>query len=177
MLVISPARASESITLPTENLGRIIDAVGSSSFDGACFELLESLLGADHWALFRYPCNTSITCLATASRKKAEAARDNIDKFLGRHHNVDPTLPILRRQPHRQPCMVNMTISDIKDRHYRRCFEATEVEERLSYFTVTSEDVYQLSIYRGPRRHAFTHAEMNMFATMGGLLIADGAAT
>ncbi len=172
MLVISPARSSEHITIPAEGFGRIIGAIGTAGYDGACFDLLERLLGVDHWALFQYPGNTSISCIATASRVKAAAARANIDKFVGHCHHVDPALPILRRQPHRQPCMVNIGIKDIEDRQYRKCFEATDVEERLSYFTRTADDLYQLSIYRGPGRRAFTQAEMELFATIGGLIMA-----
>ena len=172
MLVISPARSSERITLPAEGFGKIISSAGTESYGGACIELLEMLLGVDHWALFQYPSNTSINCLAMASRTKAAVVRANIDKFLGGYHSFDPSLAILRREPHEQPCVVNIDISDIKDRQYRQCFEATDTRERLSYFTTTSNDLNQLSIYRGPERRAFSQAEMTMFATLGSLIMA-----
>lgn len=172
MLVISPARSSERITLPAEGFGKIISSAGTESYGGACIELLEMLLGVDHWALFQYPSNTSISCLVMASRTKAAVVRANIDKFLGGYHSFDPSLAILRREPHEQPCVVNIDISDIKDRQYRQCFEATDTRERLSYFTTTSNDLNQLSIYRGPERRAFSQAEMTMFATLGSLIMA-----
>jgi len=172
MLVISPAHANQRITLPAEGFGKIISSLGTAGYGGACFELLERLLGVEHWALFQYPCNAAISCLATASRTKAAAARANIDKFVGRCHSFDPSLPVLRRQSHHEPCIVNIDIADIKDREYRECFEATNVEERLSYFTRNSYDIYQLSIYRGPGRRAFSQSDMCFFATIGSLIMA-----
>lgn len=172
MLVISPARFSERITLPAESFGKIISSAGTENFAGACIELLEMLLGVDHWALFQYPDNASISCLAMASLTKAAVVRANIDKFLGGYHSFDPSLAILRREPREHPCVVNVEIADIKDRQYRQCFEATDTRERLSYFTTTSNDLNQLSIYRGAGRRAFSQAEMTMFATLGSLIMA-----
>jgi DNA-binding CsgD family transcriptional regulator len=172
MLVISPARSSERITLHADSFGRIISAVGTECYDEACFELLEQVLGVDHWALFQYPSNTSMSCLATASRSNVAEARANIEKFVGRCHSFDPSLAALKRRRLEQPCMVNIGIDDIEDRQYRQCFEATNVQERLSYFTRAFDSLYQLSIYRGPGRRAFSQPEMRMFATLGGLLMA-----
>lgn len=172
MLVISPARSSEHITLPVEEFGNIISSVGSAGYDDACLGLLERLLDIDHWMLFQYSGSTSINCIATASRTKAVAVRANIAKFLGRCHSFDPSLPVSRRQPHGQPCMVNVGIADLEDRQHRECFEAAGTEERLSYFIRTSEEIYQLSIFRGPERRAFSQADMSLFATIGGLIMA-----
>ena len=172
MLEILPARSSKSITIPTESLARVIHAVGSPGYDTACCTLLAQLLGVDRWTLFRRSHDTSISCMAWASHTKVEAVRASVDKFLGRCHSVDPSMAMLSRQPHRNPCMIKISISDIKDRQYRECFESTEVEQRLSYFTRTPLGLYQLSVFYGPGRNAFTRAEMDLFATIADLIMA-----
>jgi DNA-binding CsgD family transcriptional regulator len=172
MLVISPANSSERITLPADGFGKVISAAGTEAYGEACFNLLEQMLGVDHWALFQYPGNTSISCLATASGMKTAEAQVNIDKFVGRCHNFDPSLTAIRAQYLQEPCLVTMAIGDIKNREYRRCFEATDVQERLSYFTPTVDGLYQLSIYRGPWRRTFSHSERKVFATLDGLILA-----
>lgn len=172
MLVISPAHANERITLPADGLGKLIGAAGTDGYGEACFKLLEQVLGVDHWALFRYPGGRSISCLASASATKLTEAQVNIDKFVGRCHNFDPSLLTLRRQSLEQPCLVTMEIDDIENLEYRQCFEATNVRERLSYVTRTADDLYQLSIYRCRRRRSFSQAEMRMFATLGSLILA-----
>lgn len=172
MVVISPAHASGHITLPTDGLGRIISAAGTDGYGEACFRLLEQVLGVDHWALFRYPGGTSISCLASASATKVVEARVNIDKFVGRCHNFDPSLPAIRRQWLEQPCLVTMEIGDIENLEYRQCFEATNVRERLSYVTRTADGLYQLNVYRCRRRRGFSQPEMRMFATLGSLILA-----
>jgi len=172
MLVISPAHANERITLPADGLGKLIGAAGTDGYGEACFKLLEQVLGVDHWALFRYPGGTSISCLASASATKLTEAQGNIDKFVGRCHNFDPSLLTLRRQSLEQPCLVTMGIGDIENPEYRQCFEATNVRERLSYVTRTADSLYQLNVYRCRRRRSFSQPEMRMFATLGNLILA-----
>jgi DNA-binding CsgD family transcriptional regulator len=172
MLMISPARASGRITLPTEGLGKVIGAAGTDGYGEACFKLLEQVLGVDHWALFRYPGGTSISCLASASATKLAEAQVNIGKFVGRCHNFDPSLLAIRRQHLEQPCLVTMGIGDIENPEYRQCFEATNVRERLSYVTRTADDLYQLSIYRCRRPRSFSPPETRMFATLASLILA-----
>ncbi len=114
MLVISPATSSERITLPADGFGKVISAAGTEAYGEACFNLLEQMLGVDHWALFQYPGGTSINCLASASATKVTEAQVNIDKFVGRCHNFDPSLLAIRRQYLEQPCLVTMGIGDIE---------------------------------------------------------------
>ena len=44
---------------------------------------------------------------------------------------------------------------DIEDPQYRRCFELTHVQERVSLFSWIGLDLYQLSVFRGPRKAYF----------------------
>lgn len=172
MLVISPARLSDQVTLPTEAYGKVISASGSEDYGQACFNLFQQVLGVDHWALFQYPTETSMSCLATGSRTKAVEAKVNIEKFVGRCHSFDPSLAALKLQSPSQHCLVNIEIGDIKHREYRQCFEATDVRERVSYFTRTMDNLYQLSVYRTCERGAFTQSEMHVFATLASLMLA-----
>lgn len=172
MLVITPAYSSKRVTLPADDFGKVISAAGTDGYGAACFKLLAQALDVDHWALFKYPGNTPISCLAAASGTKVAEARVNIDKFVGRCHNFDPSLMALKRQPLAQPCLVTMDIGDIENREYRQCFEATNVLERLSYVTRTADNLYQLSVYRCRRPRSFSPPEMRMFATLGNLILA-----
>ena len=168
MLVISPARSSASHYPPRASARSLA--------------LQEPRATAAHASASRDVARRSLGALSVSQqyfdkslgdgRTRAAVVRANIDKFLGGYHSFDPSLAILRREPHEQPCVVNIDISDIKDRQYRQCFEATDTRERLSYFTTTSNDLNQLSIYRGPERRAFSQAEMTMFATLGSLIMA-----
>ena len=171
MIVISPARSDERITLRTDTFGDVINAIGTKSYSKACFELFEQSLGAEHWALFQYRANKSMACIATASRLYVAAAKENIDKFVVRCHSVDPSLTALKRQHPQARCVTKIDIGDIWDRQYRQCFEATRVQERLSFFSRMGSDLYQLSIFRGAMKHTFSPLEMKHFTTLAGLIL------
>jgi DNA-binding CsgD family transcriptional regulator len=171
MIVIAPARSDERITLRTDMFGEVLNAVGTESYGRACFELFEQVLDAEHWALFQYRANSSMSCVATASRAYATAAKENCSKFVARCHSVDPSWTALKRQHPSARCLIKIEIGDIQDRQYRECFEATRVQERLSLFSRLGPDLYQLSIFRGPKKHAFSPLEMKHFTTLAGLIL------
>lgn len=171
MIVISPARADERIALDVEAFGGVIRAAGSDRYAFACFELFEQSLDAEHWALFQYRSTASMRCLATASRNNMAAAKQNIDKFVGRCHSFDPSFIALKRRRDERECLTKIDIEDIRDRQYRQCFEATQVQERLSLFSRTGPSLYQLSIFRGPTKRRFSAVEMEYFAALAGLVL------
>jgi DNA-binding CsgD family transcriptional regulator len=171
MIVIAPARSDERITLRTDMFGEVLNAVGTESYSRACFELFEQVLDAEHWALFQYRANRSMSCVATASRAYATAAKENCSKFVARCHSVDPSWTALKRQHPSVKCLTKIDIGDIQDRQYRQCFEATRVQERLSFFSRFGSDLYQLSIFRGPRKHTFSPLEMTQFTALAGLIL------
>ena len=171
MIVISPAHSDERITLRADVFGQVIDAIGTESYGKACFELFEQVLDAEHWALFQYRANRSMSCVATASRAYATAAKENCSKFVARCHSVDPSLIALKRQHPSAKCVTKIDIGDIQDRQYRQCFEATRVRERLSFFSRLGSDLYQLSIFRGPGKHTFSPLEMTQFTALAGLIL------
>jgi DNA-binding CsgD family transcriptional regulator len=172
MIVVSPARAEERMVLRTDLLAEVVDAVGTPVYAKACFRVLAESFDVDHWALFRYGPEDSVRCLATASRAYEHAAEQNISSFVSRCHRFDPALGAYRTRLNDNPCLVKMTIGDIYDRQYRRCFEATHVEERLSFFARAHDDVIQLCIYRGAPTRSFSPAEMRLFTSLARLIIA-----
>jgi len=172
MIVVSPARAEERMVLKTDSLAEVVEAVGTPAYPRACFRVLAEAFDVDHWALFRYGASDSVRCLATASRAYERAAERNIDDFVSRCHRFDPALGVYRQRLNGHPCLVKMAIGDIFDRQYRRCFEATHVEERLSFFAGGPDDVLQLCIYRGLPTRSFSAAEMRLFTSLARLLIA-----
>jgi DNA-binding CsgD family transcriptional regulator len=171
MIVISPAHSDERITLRADTFGQVLSAIGTDGYGRACFELFEEVLDAEHWALFQYRANRSMSCVATASRAYASAAKENCSKFVARCHNVDPSLIALKRQHPSARCVTKMDIGDIQDRQYRQCFEATRVQERLSFFSRLGPDLYQLSIFRGPSKRTFSPLEITHFTTLAGLIL------
>lgn len=175
MIVISPAGSDGPITLRTESFGQVIKAIGTRDYAGACLNLFEQSLDAEHWALFHYRTNNSVSCIATASRVYATAAQENIDRFVTRCHRVDPSVVALKQRSPEQTCVTKMDIGDIRDRQYRHCFELTHVQERLSFFSRIGGDLYQLSIYRGTRQNAFSSHELAYFAGLASLVLATGS--
>ena len=171
MRIVSPVNSSAHVTLPAHGFGKVVAAMGTDDYGVACIELFEQMLGVDHWALFEYPGASPMSCLATASRTKAIQAQVNVEKFVGYCHGFDPSLRELKQRRPKQPCLVSIEIGDIENREYRKCFEATNVEERLSCFTPTLDKLYQLSVYRGTGRKNFSHTEMTLFATVGQLIL------
>jgi DNA-binding CsgD family transcriptional regulator len=175
MIVIAPARADDRITLRSDSLGEVINAIGTNGYGRACLELFEQTLDADHWALFHYRPNNSVDCVATASRVYMAAALENIDRFVGRCHRVDPSLIVLKKQRPDNTCVIKMEIGDIRDQQYRHCFELTHVQERLSFFSRLGPDLRQLCVYRGPRKQTFSSLELTHFSTLAGLVLATAS--
>lgn len=175
MIVIAPARADDRITLRSDSLGEVIKAIGTNGYGRACLELFEESLDADHWALFHYRSNNSVDCVATASRMYMAAALENIDRFVGRCHRVDPSLIVLKKQRPDNTCVIKIEIGDIRDQQYRHCFENTHVQERLSFFSRLGSDLHQLCVYRGARKQTFSSLELTHFSTLATLVLATAS--
>ena len=175
MIVISPAQSDERILLRTDSLGTVLKSIGTQDYGRACLELFEQALEAQHWALFRYRANNSVSCIATASRVHMAAALENIDRFVVRCHRVDPSYVALKQRFPEQTCATKMEIGDIRDRQYRHCFEMTHVQERLTLFSRVGSDLHQLSIYRGARQRSFSSQELTYFSTLAGLVLATAS--
>ena len=171
MMVISPARSDEQVTLRTDTFSELIKSIGTQSYSKACFDMFEQSLEAEHWALFQYRPAKPMSCIATASRAYVAAAKQNIDKFVARCHNVDPSLIALKRQHPRARCVTKMDIGDIWDPQYRQCFEATRVHERLTLFSRLGPDLFQLSIFRGAGRQTFSPHEIGLFTALAGVVL------
>jgi DNA-binding CsgD family transcriptional regulator len=177
MIVISPACPDDRITIRANIMGNVIRSIGTDRYGSACLDLFGQSLDAEHWALFHYRADNSVSCVATASSVHAAAALENIDRFVLRCHRVDPSLIALKQQ-HRdrtsatRTCVTKMNIEDIQDRQYRHCFEATQVQERISFFSRLGDDLHQLCVYRGPRRRGFSSLELAQFSSLAGLVLA-----
>jgi DNA-binding CsgD family transcriptional regulator len=171
MIVVSPVRADERVSLRRDNVCEVMKSIGTESYDQACMSFLEKSLSAEHWALFRFRAGSPLKCVATASVHHRAAALENIDRFVVRCHSVDPSVQAASRR-NSTATLTKLDISDIEDAQYRHCFELTHVRERVSLFSWIGNDLYQLSAFRGPRLSRFTPAEMNYFAALAELLLA-----
>jgi DNA-binding CsgD family transcriptional regulator len=171
MIVISVGNSDARISLRADSFAEVIKSIGTHDYRTACLDLFEEALDAQHWALFRYRANNSVSCIATASRVYMDAAQENIDRFVVRCHRVDPSVVALKQRSPEQTCVTKMEIGDIRDRQYRRCFEMTHVQERLSLFSRLGSDLHQLSIYRGARQRSFSSHELAYFSALGGVVL------
>jgi DNA-binding CsgD family transcriptional regulator len=170
MIVVSPARSDEHLNLGTRNLCEVVKSIGTETYGNACFLLLEQALNAEHWALFRFRSGNPLKCVATGSGHHRVAARENIDRFVTHCHNVDPSVRAVGKR-NCSPTLTKLAIDDIEDPQYRHCFELTHVRERVSLFSWIGVDLYQLSVFRGPRQSSFSPGEMNYFAALAELLL------
>jgi DNA-binding CsgD family transcriptional regulator len=170
MMIVSPVRADERLVLRSDDLCGVVKSIGTQSYGDACLALLEKALNAEHWALFRFRSNSPLKCVATGSVRRKAAAQENIDRFVVRCHNVDPSVQAISKRNFKST-LTKMDISDIEDPQYRHCFELTCVQERVSLFSWVGLDLYQVSAFRGPRLSRFSPAEMNYFATLAELLL------
>jgi DNA-binding CsgD family transcriptional regulator len=175
MIVITPASSDDRITLQTDSFGQVIKAIGTHGYDWACLKLFEQSLDAEHWALFHYRENDSVSCIATASRVYMAAAQENIDRFVTRCHRVDPSVVALKQRCSGQTCVTKIDIGDIRDRQYRHCFELTHVQERLSFFSRCGADLHQLSIFRSTMKNRFSSHELTYFSTLARLVLATAS--
>ena len=171
MIVVSPARSDERLNLSTRDACAVANSIGTKSYGDVCFAMLERALNVEHWALFRFRSGSPLKCVATASKRDKAAAKDNCDRFVGRCYSVDPTVKAASARLS-APTLTKMAIHDIEDPQYRHCFELTHVQERVSFFSWIGLDLYQLSIFRGPRKASFSAPEMNHFAALAKLLLA-----
>jgi DNA-binding CsgD family transcriptional regulator len=172
MISVSPAHGEERMVLRTDLVAELVGAVGTPAYAKTCFRVLAESFDVDHWALFHYGRGDSVRCLATASRAYETAAEQNVSVFVSRCHKVDPALGAYRQNSRGDPWLIKMAIGDIYDRQYRRCFEATHVRERLSFFAGDPDDLIQLCVYRGSVVRPFSAAEMRLFASLARLVIA-----
>ncbi|MGO9698866.1 MAG: helix-turn-helix transcriptional regulator [Xanthobacteraceae bacterium] len=170
MIVVSPMRPEERLDLGTHNLCEVVNSIGTPSYGHACFVLLEKALNAEHWALFRFRSGGPLKCIATGSGHHKVAAQENIDRFVLRCHSVDPSLKLASRR-NAPATLTKLAIDDIEDPQYRHCFELTQVRERVSLFSWIGADLYQVSVFRGPRTSSFSPHEMNYFAALAKLLL------
>jgi DNA-binding CsgD family transcriptional regulator len=170
MIVVSPICPDEHLNLPTRNLCEVVTAIGTDAYGGACLRLLTRVLNAEHWVLFRFRPETPPKCLATASGHDQVAAKENIDRFVIRCHNADPSIKAAA-QRNGASILTKLATDDIKDRQYRRCFELTQVHERLSLVSWVGGDLYQLSVFRCRNKTAFSAHEMNRFAALAKVLL------
>jgi DNA-binding CsgD family transcriptional regulator len=171
MMIVSPARSDERLSLRAHEFCEVVKSVGTETYGKACLALLEKSLNAEHWALFRFRSGSPLKCVATGSVKHEAAAQKNCDRFVVRCHNVDPSVQAVSKRNF-APTLTKLDINDIEDPQYRHCFELTCVRERVSLFSWLGLDLYQLSVFRGPRMARFTQIEMNYFATLAELLLA-----
>jgi len=170
MLVVSPVRSDERLSLNTRSLSEVMSSVGTRSYAQSCLALLEKSLNAEHWALFRFRPDSPLKCVATASVHHKTAALENIDRFVVRCHSVDPSVRAASRHMS-GATLTKLEIGDIDDPQYRNCFELTRVRERVSLFSWIGSDLYQLSAFRGPHASRFTASEMNYFAALAEVLL------
>jgi len=175
MIVISVGNTDARISPRADSLAEVIKSIGTHDYGAACLDLFEEELDAQHWALFRYRANNSVSCIATASRVYMAAAQQNITRFVVRCHRVDPSLVALRQRSPEQTCVTKIEIGDIWDRQYRRCFEMAHVQERLSLISRVGTDLHQLSIYRGSRQRSFSSQELAYFSTLAGVVLATAS--
>jgi DNA-binding CsgD family transcriptional regulator len=172
MIVMSASDGEPCLTLDADRIGGVVRAMGNDAYGEACFSVFENALDADHWALFVHRGSGSVTCIASASREHVAAAAHAVRSFTDRCYSLDPSLIACRRRRDEVACLVNMGIADISHEEYRRCFEITNVRERLSFYVRRGTDLHQLSVYRGPRRFGFSPSEMRRFAGLADLIIA-----
>jgi DNA-binding CsgD family transcriptional regulator len=170
MMVVSPVRPDERLSVGTHNLCAVVKSIGTDLYGETCFGLLEKALNAEHWAVFRLRSGDPLKCVATASGRHRAAALENINRFVVRCHSLDPSIRAASER-NAGPTLIKVTIDDLEDRQHRHCFRLTQVQERLSFFSWTGTDLYQLSVFRGPRMSSFSALEMNSFATLAQLLL------
>lgn len=173
MLVVSPARADDRFMLQGGRASDVVDAIGMERYGDACFSLLEQPLNIDHWALYRHNTDSPVHCIATASRSYPLAARENISRFVGRHYKCDPSLMAAKARPVRSACVVTMEVADIRDHHYRHCFDLTHVQERMSFFHAQGADLYQLSVFRRIGKRPFSPEDTARFASLASFVVAS----
>ena len=173
MIVISPACTNERVTLQSERVSDVVRAIGTERYSKACFDIFEQPLEVDHWALFRYNRDKSVSCVATASRFYTLAAKENINRFVGHCYSLDPSLDAVRSRPSQAACVIKIDIDDIRDRQYRYCFNQTHVQERLSFFHCAGSDLYQLSVFRSVGKRPFSPNDMTKFSALANFVIAS----
>ena len=171
MIVVSPVFSNEDLTLRTHNLCEVVRSIGTESYGIVCFQLLEKALNAEHWALFRFRSGSPLKCVATGSGHHKVAAKENCDRFVVRCHGADPSVKAAAKR-NGASTLTKLAIDDIEDPQHRHCFELTHVRERVSLFSWVGSDLYQLSVFRGPRKKPFSSGEMNHFAALAKLLLA-----
>jgi DNA-binding CsgD family transcriptional regulator len=173
MIVITPAVTNARVSLASDRATEVMHSIGTERYGKACFEVFQQPLDVDHWALFRYSGERSVHCGATASRSYALAAKENCNRFAGRHYSVDPSLSALKGRSLQSAYVVRMQIDDIQDRHYRHCFGQTHVQERLSYFCGDGSDLYQLSVFRRAGLRPFSASDMAQFSGLAQFVVAS----
>jgi DNA-binding CsgD family transcriptional regulator len=175
MIVMSPARTNERITIQGDLISDVIDTIGTDRYDRTCFDAIEQAVDVDHWVLYRFRRNNSVSCIATHSRQYTAAAKDNVGQYQERCYKIDPAFLALKKTL-QSTCVTKLAIGDIRDAQYRHCFEMTHVQERLSFFSRVGSDIYQLSAFRGGKsKRTFSQMEIDRFSALSNIILATAA--
>src|SRR5262249_48808687 len=142
MMVVSPVRSDDRMTLHTHNLCAVMKSIGTETYGQSCLTFLERSLNADQWALFRFRSGIPLKCVATASMHHRAAALENTGRYIVRCHSVDPCVQAANKL-NSTATLTKLDINDIEDSQYRQCFELTQVRERVSLFSRIGDDFYQ----------------------------------
>lgn len=175
MIVMCPVLTNQTITIRSDLLTDVIDTIGTERYDRSCLDTIEQIVDVEHWALYRFRRNNSVSCIATHSRQYIAAAKENIGHYQERCYKIDPAFLALKKN-FQSTCVAKIDINDIRDVQYRHCFEMTHVHERLSFFSRIGSDIYQLCIFRGGKnKRTFTPMEISRFSALSNFILATAA--
>jgi DNA-binding CsgD family transcriptional regulator len=174
MLVLCPVPTNQTITIRSDLIAHVINTIGTERYDRTCLDAIE-LADVEHWVLYRFRRNNSISCIAAHSRQHVAAAKENIGHYQERYHKIDPALLAINKN-FQSTCITKVDINDIRDVQYRHCFEVTRVHECLSLFSRIGSDIYQVRVFRGGKSNrTFTEMEMSWFSALSNLILATAA--
>ena len=171
MLVMPTGSVDQKVNLDAGKIGSAIEALGTEDYGAACLDLFGEMFDAAHWAAYVHCADGSVERIVSGSREHMAVVEDAVRYYLAQYRNLDPSLNLATRSLLDRGCVIQLAMRDIPNKWYRRCFEITKVQERLSFYCRRGSNLHQLSIYRSSRRQSYAEAEIKYFTQVAGLMM------
>ncbi|HEX7759359.1 MAG TPA: helix-turn-helix transcriptional regulator [Caulobacteraceae bacterium] len=166
-----PSRSAERLR---GNIGRVIDAVGTSGFEQALFDASLAATGCSHLTAFVSEPKTAPRALVAVNAGPRRLARSLAEQYLSRYWGLDPANRLVGAGGLPQGgASLRIRSEDIGSARYRReCYTDVDLGDRFSLIQRSGDRLYRLNFYARRRDGAFDADAVGNILESADLLLA-----
>ncbi len=149
-----PALAGDSLRL---NMGRLIGAIGTSTFEQVLFEISHAATGCSHVTAFSFAPDSRTRAIVAVNEGANNVARRVAERYVGHYWHLDPANRlVISGGLSRTGAALRIKSEDIGSAQYRsECYTNVELGERFSVIQRCGARFFRVNFYASSRRRAF----------------------